>query len=155
MDVKQVGRELGVRYLLEGSVRKSANRIRIVGQLIDAASSAHLWADRFEGPGNRNTLQGMQMLCERRAYLNDGWLGARRCAPVWRGGPSFDQKRRAPCGCTLCRHQPLVVVRELERALRSQTAQARGFWSCTILTSAIRFSDCAHAALGMSNKVIV
>jgi TolB-like protein/class 3 adenylate cyclase/Tfp pilus assembly protein PilF len=49
VDVKQVGRELGVRYLLEGSVRKSVNRIRIVGQLIDAASGAHLWADRFEG----------------------------------------------------------------------------------------------------------
>jgi len=49
VDVKQVGRELGVRYLLEGSVRKSANRIRIAGQLIDASSGAHLWADRFEG----------------------------------------------------------------------------------------------------------
>jgi TolB-like protein/DNA-binding winged helix-turn-helix (wHTH) protein/Tfp pilus assembly protein PilF len=49
VDVKQVGRELGVRHLLEGSVRKSANRIRIAGQLIDAASGTHLWADRFEG----------------------------------------------------------------------------------------------------------
>ena len=49
VDVKQVGRELGVRYLLEGSVRKSANRIRIAGQLIDTSSGAHLWADRFEG----------------------------------------------------------------------------------------------------------
>src|SRR5262245_33636268 len=49
VDVKQVGRELGVRYLLEGSVRKSTNRVRIAGQLIDATSGAHLWADRFEG----------------------------------------------------------------------------------------------------------
>src|SRR5262245_32676287 len=49
VDAKQVGRELGVRYLLEGSVRKSAKRIRIARQLIDAASGAHLWADRFEG----------------------------------------------------------------------------------------------------------
>jgi adenylate cyclase len=49
VDVKQVGRELGVRYLLEGSVRKSANRIRIAGQLIDVSSGMHLWADRFEG----------------------------------------------------------------------------------------------------------
>jgi TolB-like protein len=48
-DVKQVGRELGVRYVLEGSVRKAANRVRITGQLIDASSGAHLWADRFEG----------------------------------------------------------------------------------------------------------
>jgi len=50
VDVKQVGRELGVRYLLGGSVRKSANRVRIAGQLIDASSGAHLWADRFDGP---------------------------------------------------------------------------------------------------------
>jgi TolB-like protein len=49
VDVKQVGRELGVRYVLEGSVRKSANRVRITGQLIDAATGAHLWAERFEG----------------------------------------------------------------------------------------------------------
>jgi tetratricopeptide (TPR) repeat protein len=49
VDIKQVGRELGVRYVLEGSVRKSRNRIRITGQLIDAISGAHLWADRFEG----------------------------------------------------------------------------------------------------------
>src|SRR5262245_7193429 len=49
VDVRQVGHELGVRYLLEGSVRKSVNRIRIAGQLIDASSGTHLWADRFEG----------------------------------------------------------------------------------------------------------
>src|SRR6266853_759828 len=49
VDVKQVGRELGVRYVLEGSVRKSGNRIRITAQLIEAATGAHLWADRFDG----------------------------------------------------------------------------------------------------------
>jgi TolB-like protein len=49
VDVKQVGRELGVRYVLEGSVRKAAKRVRITGQLIDATSGAHIWADRFEG----------------------------------------------------------------------------------------------------------
>jgi TolB-like protein/Tfp pilus assembly protein PilF len=49
VDVKQVGRELGVRYVLEGSVRKAAGKVRITGQLIDAASGAHLWADRFDG----------------------------------------------------------------------------------------------------------
>jgi len=48
-DVKQVGRELGVRYVLEGSVRKGGNRVRITGQLIDAETGAHLWADRFDG----------------------------------------------------------------------------------------------------------
>jgi adenylate cyclase len=49
VDVKQVGRELGVRYVLEGSVRKAADRVRITGQLIDASTGAHLWADHFDG----------------------------------------------------------------------------------------------------------
>jgi TolB-like protein len=49
IDAKQVGRELGVRYLLEGSVRKAGNRVRITGQLIDASTGAHLWADHFDG----------------------------------------------------------------------------------------------------------
>jgi TolB-like protein len=49
VDVKQIGRELGVRYVLEGSVRKAANRMRITGQLVDTATGAHLWADRIDG----------------------------------------------------------------------------------------------------------
>ena len=49
VDVKQVGRELGVRYVLEGSVRKAANRMRITAQLIDASTGAHLSAERFDG----------------------------------------------------------------------------------------------------------
>jgi len=48
VDVKRVGRELGVRYVLEGSVRKAAGKVRIAGQLIDAVTGAHIWADRFE-----------------------------------------------------------------------------------------------------------
>jgi adenylate cyclase len=48
-DIRQVGKELGARYVLEGSVRKAAPRVRITGQLIDATTGAHLWADRFEG----------------------------------------------------------------------------------------------------------
>jgi adenylate cyclase len=47
-DIRQVGRDLGVRYVLEGSVRKAAGKVRITGQLIDAMTGAHLWADRFE-----------------------------------------------------------------------------------------------------------
>jgi TolB-like protein len=49
VDIKQVGRELGVRYVLEGSVRKAGDKVRITGQLIEAATGAHLWADRFDG----------------------------------------------------------------------------------------------------------
>jgi adenylate cyclase len=50
VDLKQIGRELGVRYVLEGSVRKASGRVRITGQLIEAETGAHLWADRFDGP---------------------------------------------------------------------------------------------------------
>jgi adenylate cyclase len=49
VDVRRVGRELGVRYVLEGSVRKAAGRVRITAQLIEAETDAHLWADRFDG----------------------------------------------------------------------------------------------------------
>jgi adenylate cyclase len=49
LNIKQVGRELGVRYVMEGSVRKAASRLRITGQLIDAATGRHLWADHFDG----------------------------------------------------------------------------------------------------------
>jgi adenylate cyclase len=49
-DMRQVGRDLGVRYVMEGSVRKASSHLRITGQLIDASDGAHLWADRFEGP---------------------------------------------------------------------------------------------------------
>jgi TolB-like protein/class 3 adenylate cyclase len=49
VDVRQVGRELGVRYVLEGSVRKAGQRVRITGQLIDTITGTHLWADRFDG----------------------------------------------------------------------------------------------------------
>jgi TolB-like protein/class 3 adenylate cyclase len=48
-DLRQVGRELGVRYVLEGSVRKAGRRVRITGQLIDTTTGAHIWADRFDG----------------------------------------------------------------------------------------------------------
>jgi adenylate cyclase len=47
-DIRQVGRELGVRYVLEGSVRKAANRVRISAQLIEAQTRAHLWAERYD-----------------------------------------------------------------------------------------------------------
>ena len=52
IDVKQVGRELGVRYVLEGSVRRVADRVRITGQLIDAVSGAHVWAERYDRKSN-------------------------------------------------------------------------------------------------------
>jgi adenylate cyclase len=49
VDIKTVGRDLGVRYVLEGSVRKAGSRLRITGQLVDSSNGAHLWADRSDG----------------------------------------------------------------------------------------------------------
>jgi len=49
LDIRQIGRELGVRCVLEGSVRRAGNRLRIIAQLIDATTGAHIWADRFDG----------------------------------------------------------------------------------------------------------
>ena len=48
VDVRQIGRELGVRYALEGSVRKAGNRVRVTAQLLDATTGPHVWADRFD-----------------------------------------------------------------------------------------------------------
>src|SRR5262249_23019702 len=48
VDIREVGHRLGVRYVLEGSVRKAAGKVRITGQLIDAVTGAHIWTDRFE-----------------------------------------------------------------------------------------------------------
>jgi TolB-like protein len=50
VDIRQLGRELGVRYVLEGSVRRSADQVRVTAQLIDANNGTHLWADHFDGP---------------------------------------------------------------------------------------------------------
>ena len=49
VDIRRVGQELGVRYVVEGSIRRSGNRVRLTGQLIDASEGTHLWADRFDG----------------------------------------------------------------------------------------------------------
>ena len=58
IDVKTVGRELGVRYVLEGSVRRSGDHVRVTGQLIETETAAHVWADRYDGTlGDIFTLQ--------------------------------------------------------------------------------------------------
>ena len=87
VDVKQVGRELGVRYVLEGSVRKAGGRVRITAQLIDALSGTHLWADRFDG--------SLEDVFE----LQDRWHRAlpvsssQRCAPPRSKGRAIAQRK--------------------------------------------------------------
>ncbi|HEX6011574.1 MAG TPA: adenylate/guanylate cyclase domain-containing protein [Geminicoccaceae bacterium] len=85
VDVRQVGRELGVRYVLQGSVRRAGGRVRITGQLIDAQSGAHLWVERFDG-----TLAGVFELQDRVA---EGVAGA--IEPALRGA-EIERARRKP-----------------------------------------------------------
>ncbi len=68
VDLKEVGRELGVRYILEGSVRKAGSRVRITGQLIDASNGAHLWAERFDG--------GLEDIFELQDQITESVVGA-------------------------------------------------------------------------------
>ena len=56
VDVRQVGRELGVRYILEGGVRKSGNRLRVTAQLVEAETGAHLWANRYDGESRTSSI---------------------------------------------------------------------------------------------------
>ena len=58
VDTKQIGREVGVRYVLEGEVQRSGNRVRVTAQLIDVESDAHLWAERFDGFANTGSCIG-------------------------------------------------------------------------------------------------
>ena len=76
MDIRQVAKDLGVRYVLEGSVRKAASRLRITGQLVEGTDATHVWADKFEG-----ALEDVFDLQDR---LTESIVGAssRRC-----GGP--------------------------------------------------------------------
>ena len=86
VDIKQVGRELGVRYVLEGSVRKAGSRLRITWQLIDATTGAHLWADKFEG--------GLQDVFDLQDIVATSVVGA--IAPRLIQADAARAKRKAP-----------------------------------------------------------
>jgi TolB-like protein len=73
VDVRQIGRELGVRYVMEGSVRRAGDRLRIVGQLVDATSGAHIWGDRFEG-GMSDVFELQDRITESVVAAIEPWL---------------------------------------------------------------------------------
>ena len=100
-DIKQVGRDLGVRYVLEGSVRKAAGRVRLTGQLIDATTGAHLWADRFDGA--LEDIFELQDPHDRQAW---SLRSCRNCA--WPRSSERSESRLGACkpmilSCVLCR----------------------------------------------------
>ena len=96
LDIKQVARELGVRYVLEGSVRKSGGRVRVTGQLIEGASGHHLWADRFDG--------GLADIFELQDQIVTRVVGAiapqLEKAEIERARPPHDRRISPPTICT-------------------------------------------------------
>ncbi len=116
VDAKRVGRELGVRYILDGSVRKSRDRVRMTAQLIDAETAAHLWADRFDGMLD-DVFELQDRIATRIAGVVEPMIEAlemRRSA----GGTtsdltSYDFYRRALPGCYSYSAQPLLQAHDL------------------------------------------
>ena len=113
--MKQVGRELGVRYVLEGSVRKGGNRVRITGQLIDAETGAHLWADRFDGSLEDVFELQDKVAIERRRRHRAGVAG-RRDRPFGQP-PDRRSDRLRPLSARLC---DVLVVGSAQSPRRSR-----------------------------------
>ena len=92
VDVKRVGREQGVRYVLEGSVRKAGNRVRVTAQLIDAMTGHHLWADRYDRKLDdvfevQDEITG-KIIVEMRVQIAEGeevrlWVGGTDSVKAW------------------------------------------------------------------------
>lgn len=137
VDIQQVARELGVRYVLEGSVRKAGSRVRITGQLIDAASRTHLWADRFDGP-----LDDVFDLQDR---VTERVVGALQ--PTLREAEIERARRKHPASLDaydyLLRALPLVIANALAEAGSA----------ITLLSEALRLNPdyaYAHALISMA-----
>jgi TolB-like protein/class 3 adenylate cyclase len=113
VDIKQVGRELGVRYVLEGSVRKVGNRVRITGQLIDAATGVHLWADRFD-----SLLEDIFDLQDR---VTSSVIGA--IAPQLQRA-EIERAQRKPTGSLRAYDYYLRALASLYRPTREETIEA-------------------------------
>jgi len=131
VDIKQVGRELGVRYVLEGSVRKSGTRVRITGQLIEAASGTHIWADRFDG-----TLDDVFDLQDRVTASVVAAIAPRvRAAEIQRaqrapaGNPqAYDLYLRSqPVSYTFAREEAQEAIRLLRQAVAIDPAYALAY----------------------------
>ena len=97
-DVKQIGRDLGVRYVLEGSEQHSGNQVRVNAQLIDAETGAHLWADQFDAD-RADLLQMQDEIVTRIAARHADTIGRRRCGPRDANAPG--QSRCGGLGPTL------------------------------------------------------
>jgi adenylate cyclase len=137
VDIQQVARELGVRYVLEGSVRKAGNRVRITGQLIDAATRAHLWADRFDG--------ALDDVFELQDSITESVVGA--LAPKLRAAEIERARRKPPASLDAYDY----LLRALPGVMANSAAEANR--SIELLTEALRLNPDyarAHAFLAMA-----
>lgn len=143
-DVKKIGRELGVRYVLEGSVRKSADRVRITAQLIDAGSGHHIWADRYDGKLENifdlqdeitNTIAAavtpafaqaeLQRISRKRPEILDAWELALRAQQVLsRSGPADVAEARDLAQRAVIRESPAGWLESACEVLRGLPATA-------------------------------
>ena len=105
VDVRQVAKELGVRYVLEGGVRKAGNRLRITGQLIDATTGAHLWADRFDG-GLEDVFDLQDKITDKRGrrHRADDAQGGNRTRAPKTGRKSRRLRSLSSCAAACLRH---------------------------------------------------
>ena len=154
VNTKQIGRELGVRYLLEGSVQRSGNQVRVNAQLIDAETDAHLWAERFDGDrGDLFTLQNE--ITSRIAGSLNLELTAREAARPTAHPDALDYilKGRAAYSKPASRDTYAEAISFYERALDldPQCAEARSLLARTLAARAMdgmtdtAIADLAHA----------
>ena len=121
VDVRDVARELGVRYVLEGSVRRASGKVRITGQLIDAESGAHLWADRFDGD-LENIFDLQDKIAESVVGVVEPTLREAEIARSQRTGPTnldaYDLLLRSmPNAFAFKQDENALAVSQLERAI--------------------------------------
>jgi TolB-like protein/predicted TPR repeat methyltransferase len=134
-DPKQIGRELGVRYLFEGSVQRSGSQVRVNAQLIDAETNAHLWAERFDGDiGDLFALQD-EITSRIAVALNLELVGAEAARPTHHPDAlDYVLRARAASAKPSSRDQRIEVVSLLERALKlnPRSAEAQSWLSAAL-----------------------
>jgi TolB-like protein len=125
VDIKQVGRELGVLYVLEGSVRKAGNRVRITAQLLDATTAAHLWADNFDG-----TLEDIFQLQDNVASSVAGVIEPTLQAAEHRRSPSNGRPMISLLTTFSCK-RALLFIQGIDKGLCVRLSWSSGRWSGT------------------------
>ena len=121
VDVRQVGRELGVKYVVEGSMRKAGNRVRVTAQLVECANGGHLWADRFDGELD-DVFELQDRITQEIVTALEVTLAEGEAARIWRersGSPQVYEafQKAVELYRDFARQTHMQALRELETAL--------------------------------------